>query len=402
MAAIIPNEKNGKIISYKFKVCVGRNAEGKQIFKCHTWKVPDGLAPSKAIKAATKAAEEWEQEAKNEYKKDIVDPERIKLREIALKKTDFASFALDIWFPLCVNNGDHKHTTIDFYRHTVNRVAKYFDGKTLQKITSMDIQKFLVYLRTEYRTKNGKPISDKTVRHSYCVLVLIFNYAIEQELITKNPMDKVECPKLQKKKVDALTQEQAELFFSLLPSCPLDFRCMLYLLITAGLRRGELVGLQWRDIDFDKHTIEIRRNVTYSKIGGTVVDTPKTANSIRIIPLLPKVANLLKKYKRHYYPFSKQSAFIFPSMKSDIIPRHPCYVTERVKEFMQKNGLPDFSPHDLRHSCSTLLLSSGADIKSVQEILGHTDASTTLNFYVRTDMRNMQSATNKLAAVFGL
>jgi site-specific recombinase XerD len=69
---------------------------------------------------------------------------------------------------------------------------------------------------------------------------------------------------------------------------------------------------------------------------------------------------------------------------------------------MKVNGLPDMSPHDLRHSCATLLLSSGADVKSVQEILGHTNASTTLNFYVKADINQMQAATNKLAAAFGL
>ena len=77
-------------------------------------------------------------------------------------------------------------------------------------------------------------------------------------------------------------------------------------------------------------------------------------------------------------------------------------MTHRVKHFMKVNGLPDMSPHDLRHSCATLLLSSGADVKSVQEILGHTNASTTLNFYVKADINQMQAATNKLAAAFGL
>ena len=73
-------------------------------------------------------------------------------------------------------------------------------------------------------------------------------------------------------------------------------------------------------------------------------------------------------------------------------PRNPSAIT----------GLPDVSPHDLRHSCASLLLSSGADIKSVQEILGHADASTTLNFYVKTDLNQMRSATEKYAKAFGL
>lgn len=402
MASIKANIKDGKTVSFRFRCCVDRAENGKQVFRTLTWHIPDGLTPSKAERAAKKAAAEWEKQVKAEFEAEQNNPELKRQREIDRTKTDFADFIENTWFPLCVCDGEHKHTTVEFYRNITKKIAAYFKGAILQQITSLQIQKYIIYLRTEYRSKQGKPVSDKTIRHHYCMLTLVFGFAEEQELITKNPMDKVECPKLAKKKVDALTQEQAKQFFSLLPSAPLEFRCMLYLFITTGLRRGELLGLQWGDMDFDNLTIEIKRNVTYTKRNGIVVDTPKTENSERTIPILSALAELLKRYKLQYHPFGKSNAFVFPSDKGNTLPRDPNAITRKVKNFMKRNGLPDLSPHDLRHSCATLLLSNGADIKSVQEILGHTDASTTLNFYVRADMRNMQTATNKLAAAFGL
>ena len=87
--------------------------------------------------------------------------------------------------------------------------------------------------------------------------------------------------------------------------------------------------------------------------------------------------------------------FLFPSQSSPYQPHDPTYITKHMKRFMKRIGLPDMSPHDLRHTCASLLLQSGADIKSVQDILGHADASTTLNFYVRASIEAMRVSTQK-------
>ena len=290
--------------------------------------------------------------------------------------------------------------------HTVNRITEYFKGYTLQAITPPDIQKFLIYLRTEYKSKNGNPLSAKSVRHIYGTLNLIFKYAEEQEMIAKNPMNKVPAPKKEKKPVDALTEEQAQDFFAAVNECEIDFKCMLYLLITTGIRRGECVGLKWSDIDEKNSTLTIQRGVSYTPESGIVVSTPKTANSIRTIPLIPTTLLLLREWKatvqKEHPDTILTDAFIFPGKNDLFAARDPNSVTRRVKRFMRNNGLPDLSPHDLRHSCATLLLAQGADIKSVQNILGHADASTTLNFYVKSDLKQMRAATEKYAAAFNL
>ena len=401
MASITQNKKDGKIISYKFKVCVGRDEFGKQIWRCTTWKAPDGMMPSRAEKMAQKAAAEWERQARDEYQKDLQNPERIKERQAEKNRTEFSDFILNTWFPICICDGEHKPTTVAFNKHISNVIVDYFSGKAIQTISGTDIQKYLIYLRTTYKTAQGKPLAPKTIRHHYATLANVFSFAVRQEIITKNPMDKVDCPKTPRKKVDAFTEEQARSFFGYLDECPMDFRCMLNLLITTGMRRGELMGLQWGDIDFDDCVISVNRNVTYTPDSGIVVSTPKTECSVRQIPVMPSVAAVLMEYRNGAEKW-KENDFLFPKDGNPSLARDPNSITRRVKRFMKLHDLPDMSPHDLRHSCATLLLSNGADIKSVQEILGHSNASTTLNFYVKSDMKQMKAATDKFAMAFGL
>ena len=392
--------KDGKIFSYRFRACVGRDKNNKQVFRTTTWTVPEELVPSKVDRTAHRAAAQWEENARAEYKRDLLDPERVKAREIERTRTPFSPFVLNDWFPICIDNGEHKPKTVSFYNDTVKNIVAYFEKIPLQQITAIDIQRFIIYLRTE------RGFAPQTVHHHYRTLNMIFAYAQKQEIILKNPMDKVDPPKLVKKPVDAFSPEAAATFFSALNDCPLDFRCMLHLMITTGMRRGECIGLKWRDIDFNNAVIRIERNVTYTAKSGLTVSTPKTSASLRTIPLMRTTLNLLEslfKERATEHPNTiLDDSFVFPSEADIFSPRDPNAVTHRVKRFMKSHGLPDMSPHDLRHSCATLLLSSGADVKSVQEILGHTNASTTLNFYVKADINQMQVAASKMAAVFGL
>ena len=273
MATITPQKRKGALVSYKFRVCVGRDADNKQIFRCTTWPVPQGLSPAKAAKAAKRAAEAWERETRAAYEYDLHHPQQAQDRETSRLRTDFASFVRHTWFPLCMEDGAHKPKTVAFYEDTMRNIVDYFQGHSLQKMQGLDLQRFLAYLRTE------RGFSPQYVQHHDRTLRRIFAFAQKQGLIPKDPMDTVEKPKLPKHQVDALSEEEARTFFSALGSCPLDFRCLLYLMLTTGLRRGECLGLQWQDVDTAHALLHVERHVTHTTAQGTVVSSPKTAAS---------------------------------------------------------------------------------------------------------------------------
>lgn len=400
MASIQAKEKNGKVVSYKFKACFGRDKDGKQIFKCMTWYPPEGMTDAKIPKAAKLEADIWEREAKQAFLAEQEAAHR------AIEDYTFNDFINNVWLPLCVHDGSHRPSTITFYEYALKIILPYFDGVLLREVTGIKVNEYLNWLRSEYRTKQNKPLAEKTIKHHYNILSIIFNYAERQEIIVKNPMRKVEPPKVTKKQVDALTEDEAAAFLKAVSASSLDCRSIWTMLITTGLRRGECLGLQWRDLDFDNMTISVERSATYTKKSGIVVAAPKTATSIRTVPIMASMAALLKRLKQQVaakYPDTIiDCAFVFGSPTDVFKPRDPNAVTRQLNRFIKVNGLPNVSPHDLRHTCASLLLSSGADIKSVQEILGHADASTTLNYYVKTDIKQMRNATDKLAAAFNL
>ena len=267
MATVYPNKKDGKIVSFKFKAFVGRDDFGKQIFKCKTWKPNKPMAESKMLIQAEKEATIWERQLLEQMQNQPV---------FVAPKIKFREFVETVWFPEQMNDKEHRLSTISFHRSLLKIIYQFLGHRFVDQIVAKDIENYLTYLKTNFKTaKNASP-SPKTIRHHYCTLNLIFNYACKTKYISSNPVAEVSSPKLTKNKVDALSKNEVIIFLQEVDKLPLMQKTMYHLLLTTGLRRGECFGLQWNDIDFANGILHVKRNVTYTSLSGICVGLPKT------------------------------------------------------------------------------------------------------------------------------
>ena len=155
MANIRENKKTGKVISFRFIVCLERDVRGKQIRKYTTWTAPADLTPAKARKAAERAADAWEEEVKAEYQKQKKLGSAYRLPPDK-RRDDFVSFVNDTWFVLQIRGENDKPNTIAFYKNMTRIISEYFKGSVLQEISPVDIQKYLRFLYKGIIIKHNK------------------------------------------------------------------------------------------------------------------------------------------------------------------------------------------------------------------------------------------------------
>ena len=382
MATITERKDKQGNISYLVRVCVGRDEDYKQVWRSTTIKRPEGLTPKKTKEEVDRLAKEWEREQRAEYKKT-------KAKE-SKDRITFAAFVRDHWWKDHVEDGSHTPATISFYKHMTDDLLAYFGPKKrLAQIDAEDVKRYIKYCNTEAKTKRGEPYSPTTTQHHFNTLRSVLEYARRFRYIQFDPcqdLSQKEKPKRSKKQIDFLAPDDAKSFLTALDAEPLFWRAFMNLLITTGLRRGEAVGLQWGDIDPDKLTITVQRNVTIDKnspekyhIGDT-----KTGED-RTVPVSPRVLALLMALKdEHQKKFGAvifPTAFVFCSAADAYKPIYPTEPTRWQRKFTERHNLPKVSPHDLRHTAATLALEGGANLKQVQSLLGHSDPSTTMSFY---------------------
>lgn len=382
MATIVEKKnKAGEVTAYKVMVCVGRDDQYKQVWRTKTIKRPEGLTPAKERKQIEREADAWEQEQKAAYRQGHTtqDKDRITL----------AAFVRDHWWPDHVMDGTHTPASVSFYSYTSNDILEYFgEKKRLNQIDAEAVKRYVKYLNTEAQTKQGKPYSKTTVQHHFSTLRNILEYARRFHYIDADPcqdLSQKEKPHREKRKIDFLDSAQAREFIRCLEAEPLFWRCFENLLITTGLRRGEAVGLQWGDISADKLTLTIQRNVTLDKTAEDKIHIGQTkGKEARTVPISRRVYALLmqrKEEQQQQYGLVMPTAFIFNRDGNAYRPIYPTAPTRWQQKFVKRHGLEDVSPHDLRHTAATLALEGGADLKQVQELLGHKDAQTTMQFY---------------------
>ena len=286
-----------------------------------------------------------------------------------------------------------RESTLDSYRNiTKNQVKKHIGHKPLSSLTTADIQRFYNKIKKEGRMKPKRDgsyeLADSMVRKIHMMLHEALDTAVRERLIAKNPTNGTTIPKTNYPEKQILGDEQLETFLEEIKKE--EYWCdFFYVEVMVGLRRGEICGLKWSDIDFSANKLRVERSVGIKKGGGISIGETKTNTGIRTIIMPPSVSDVLQRRKQ-----TAISAWVFPSFLNPEQPIHPEAAYRKLKVILKHAGLPMIRFHDLRHTFATHAMKGGVDAKTLSGILGHTNASFTLDTYtnVTSDMQKNASA----------
>lgn len=245
---------------------------------------------------------------------------------------------------------------------------------------------------------NDKPLSPGAIRDYHGIVYTVLAQAEKEMLIVYNPAERVTLPPRKRVRPSRTLQpEQIRDILTALESEPLDFQALVHLFIVTGCRRGELLALTWDKIDFKKRQIFICQSMNYLPEMGVYSGPTKTESS-RYVAIPAQTVELLKKYRKWQAErLLTISGFVFT--RKDGRPLNPATVNSELDKFSERHGLPHLNPHLFRHSAASILLSSGVDVLTVSKMLGHVDASTTLDTYAHEIERARQKTAECVSSV---
>lgn len=280
-----------------------------------------------------------------------------------------------------------------------SRILPYLGHFYINKIKPTDIMQFydllsrdtqLVRLKGNNGAKTLKPLSEKTILEHHRLIRAMLHKAVYWQLLVSNPAERVQPPKARKPKRKYYDDEQCKVLLSNLNNLDEDhikYKVAIILTVFTGVRLGELMGLEWNDIDFKTGIVSINRSSQYLADKGVFTKTPKTESSIREVAIPDFVVSLLEEYKLWYEKQKSIYAELWTNsnrlfVQADGKPMHPSTISKWFVRYVAQIGLPVINFHGLRHTNATLLISQNIDVAVVAARLGHAQITTTFNFYV--------------------
>lgn len=314
------------------------------------------------------------------------------------KSLKFSEF-VDVW-KRDYGSKELAPTTYKRYcRMLETRILPYFGHFYINKIRPTDIMKFydllekdtqLVRKKGNNGLKTKKPLSGKTILEHHRLLRAMLHRAVYWQLIVSNPAERVQPPRAKKPKRRSYDDEQTKILLENLEKLTVEdtkYKVAIILTIFTVVRLGELMGLEWQDVDFRNGIISINRSSQYLSDMGVFTKVPKTESSIREIAIPEFIISLLEEYKLWYEEQKSLYGELWTNsdrlfVQADGKPMPPSSISKWFVKYVGTIGLPVINFHGLRHTNASLLVAQNIDIAVVSARLGHAQISTTLDFYV--------------------
>ena len=381
---------------YEIRVSCGIDINGKKLGKSKTWIPDEGMTQKQIEKELARQKVLFEEEVKN----GICPDNKIRFVDFSKRWMDeYAKVNLTI-------------KTYARYEIYLKRINQGIGHLKLKDITPLQLNAFYrsleadgVNQRKRY-DENGELINNgklapKTILDHHRVISKILSTAVKWGLLEKNVAMRADPPKVPHREISYLNEQEVRKMLTLLEKEPIQYQTMITLLVYTGIRRGELCGLEWKDIDFENQVMHVVRSAQYIGNKTMITKEPKTKSGIRHFSLSIHACILLKKYKRWQLEQKlnagdrwEESDRLFTSWNGK--PIHPDTVTDWFSKFIKRSGLPYVTLHSLRHTNATLMIAEGTDVCTVSRRLGHANTATTLNIYAHALKSKDREAANTL------
>lgn len=356
--------------SYLIRVSCGYDVNGKHKEQSMTWKPDEGMTKKQIEKELNRQAVMFEESVNHGFKTSAM-----KFQELA-----------EEWFENYAKNA-LRSTTYERMLQLTQRVYPAIGHLRIDKITARHLQGFVNSLAKEgANEKTDKPLASKTIRHNLSFISDVFSYAVRMDLVSDNPCRKVTIPKGEVKEKPIYSQEEIAQLLTAINGEDTKYRAFFYLIAYSGFRRSEMLGLEWKDIDFKNNIISIKRTSNYTSERGIYTDTTKTKRSKRVLKISPYIMGILKELKDEQDEEALrlgdkwvESDRLFVEWNGEPMNNQTPYGW--LKEFCEKNDMPFYGIHSFRHFAASALISSGLDVVTVSGALGHCNSGTTLNVY---------------------